>query len=252
MRVTSTYAKKVWDRDRSCVTWHPDRVISVGDLLIRSADTTRRDTRIERVYTGTLPTPVTRSGPDHLSLSKGASIHASGHAFAPIAEGKIKLDGHGDFLLVGEGGQTTEYPDYSMIRAIANAIDQGGNWNPGWFLVTSVRRFAEFTLLLADGTGGEVSLSGTPPHGLSALHAGSSFGAEQGGATKYDLTDCTPLFECMKRQKTLVRKAPKFDANHLLEMQSSPFDCTYEEHYEMAAATPLDLGLIEDEPSADG
>jgi hypothetical protein len=250
MNVTSTYAKKVWDRDHSCVTWHPDRVISVGDLLIRSADTTRRDTAIDQVYTGTVPTPVTRSGPDHLILSNGASIHASGHASAPVAQGKIKLDGHGDFLLVGEGGKTTEYPDYSMIRTIANAIDQEGNWKPGWFLVTSVRRFAKLTLLLADGTGGEISLSGAPPQGLGALHAGFSFGTEQGGATKYDLTDCTPLFECMKRQKTLVRKTPKFDANHLLETRSSPFDHMYEEHYEMAAGTPFDLGLIDDEPSA--
>ncbi len=246
MSLTTKYAKKVWDSDKICVTWHPDRVMAVGDLVMRAGDTTRVDTHVSSVFKGPVPEPVTRPGPKRIDLSSGAKLKVSGHASAPGNSAHVQLGGKGDFFLVGEDAQVTEYPAYQAIRNMVSKIEEAGNWDPAWFLVTAVRRFASFTLTIANGSGAEIALGGAPPHTLHMISAGVSFSLQRGNASTYVLTDCTPMFEAMRVHKSWRQKAPQIDLHLVLRESMSQLGGDYVSTTEVVMASPEDLGLTED------
>jgi hypothetical protein len=205
--VGTTYSRATYDQQGMLATWFPDRSLRVGDIVSRSERTGALTVQatLDEVTGGAheLPSLTATSGPERLVCQRGATIEtAASTSITSVARAEVRFSGASSFIFAATQGEAMGYETLRSVRAVIHKLGSRGAWDPGWQLITHVRSFARCLVLISRGTGAaaEFSLtSATAGVGAIADNLDLSFGASitSGEAVKWELNECTPLYEAL-------------------------------------------------------
>jgi hypothetical protein len=192
----------MYENEGAAATWLPDRLLTVGDVVSRTAGTggLTIEARLKDLTGSEVADVLTRAGAPAVTLQRGATLQVAAAAKAALASTTVTFSKASSFVFSATKGTIAEYARLAPVRQALRDLEDSGVWNIDWQLVTAVRRFAACTLIIARDKGATAQIMATGPLGTQGLEliAGSTeLAITKGDAATWTLKDATPLYEAL-------------------------------------------------------
>lgn len=203
-------------------TWTPDRRLAVGDVLVVHDDQVSQVGHIDSwLVREAVPPLMVREVPGALRVEAsegvtfGGGVSASGKV-GGVGGGSLlgRFSGQRSFLLVADVVGREMFADLLKVEDAVRALDEAGAWRPEWLLVTEVVKASALTVVVARGSGVEVSLAASAAEGVvgpAGVRAGAGLAVASGQADHWEVNGpCTPgyhAFRWRRRRRASVLEA---------------------------------------------
>lgn len=250
------YTGTMWDRLSALATWQPDVPLSIGDVVTAGAGgVVTRETTLAKL--GVPPERLTHSRHPASPVREhsGVTITASGSAaVATTGKARASFAKQSSFLVVTNQGWLGAMDSMADARTIVEDLAARELWQPGWHLVTSVRRYPACTIVIARNAGAEaqvtVDLSAAGIAAPEGIQAGVGVSVNSDHASHWVMSfDSTPLYEAIGMKRRGLRRRMSATQTEYLTRDYNPAGAdepSPEEEVVWTAqrSSPLDLGLL--------
>ncbi|WP_433663789.1 hypothetical protein ACQPW1_17790 [Nocardia sp. CA-128927] len=244
--VGSTYGRTLFENQGVLATWLPDRPLRVGDVVSRAPRTgiLNVETTLKAMLNGTKLATVTRTGPNAVTLQRGATIEYTANAGVPGLTAELTFTSESSFVFAAKDGSSEEYRQLAETRAALLMLASTGVWRDTWQLVTAVRRFTTCTIVIARqrGTTARISLDGIAiPGGFDTIAAASGVSITSGDAATWELRDAGPLYEALSVTRNFWSGQPDVSNGGFMDYDSD--DSPPDSQITVFRAEPTDFDL---------
>ncbi len=210
--VGTGYARAAYEQQGVLATWFPDRVLQVGDIVSRDRRTGALtvETNISAILGGPAPQlsgVLTTKGPSRLAFQRGASMDIGLEVNGGVANARVTFSGAHSSVFAALDGSSSSYERLAWARRVIVTLAAEDAWRDEWQLVTGVRSFTNCLVMIARGGGAEARVGldlASGFAGFDALQASLGASITKGDAVKWELADCTPLFESLVLHRGLL------------------------------------------------
>lgn len=239
----SVYGRALFDNQGMLATWLPDRPLRVGDIVSRDSRTgiLTVEATLAKLAPGTRHAISSRTGPAAVTLQRGATIDFVATTGIPGASAALRFTAESSFIFAARTGSTEEYRHSAPLREALLALAAANVWRNEWQIVTTVRRFAACTIVIAreSGTTARIALDpATALTGTETIAAATGVSITSGDASLWELTDAGPLYEALTVRRNFLTGSPGVSSGGFMD-----FDLGLPDEYQIVPAGPGDLEL---------